>query len=427
MNSVYTNINIVDRIALRVLGVDPEIADQTPEDKYILNTLAYQLVGTLLLLFVLQTSAFYMLSKSLYISIPIGFLTASLIVATDRILLTGDWYLEGQYWYIFHKDKHDPRLKRIVIERWIKMGFRFAFGVVISVSIVTIASPSIIDPEINTRLDEENQEKNSTEFEEIDGNKEYLESDYLKLKDEHQNLLDQISSTRDLIKQKKNLQIGNESITENERVILDQIKEIDEEIKRLRSEITQNQQLADNERLGVRRFGTESGLKGCGKRCESYLSYVKAYTTELESNEADRARLSNELTQRRALKTETIKNLNENINGEESALNALLSREQELSNRVDEAFNRQESYRNERYSQVGKTIGKSYDKGGLVRYFNAFYHVLDQEALPETKNIFFLVKIFAIFLETIVFTSKLFGSARNYSCALYESHMHKWS
>lgn len=413
-------------LLLSILGADKSVAAKNWEDGPILTTLAAQLIGTFFLLFALQSAAFYVLSNNVWIGLFMGCLSAFLITSADRILISGDWYIEGEYWYLYHRNPNDDRLKEITLKRWMKMGVRYLIGIVISVSIVTIAAPALFTLEIETHLDKYN-------FNEL--NREAV-NDGVIYSDAKADSHRQAKEYQESIKREldeRNRQLSN--ITSNlssDQIISSlniEVKKLKDEIDVFDKEILLAKTFEEQERLGIKSSlennkGIQaSGRRGCGELCLYWQSQAKQYALVRESSIQKLHNAESQLEERIILLSLNKEDEIEKISAEISAL-----RQQYDSAKISAELARDEwlGYKDERMAKIGNEYGIAFEKAGLRRIMDA-YDELINGASDSAKTMLLLLKVFAVFLETIVFTSRLFGTSRNYSCALYEKHMLKWS
>lgn len=426
MSQNKQSLSFYERFLLSVLGANKELAEQNWEDGPILTTLALQLIGTFVLLFCLQAAAFTVLSGELWIGLLVGFVTASLIISADRILISGDWYMEGEYWHLFHKNPDNPRLKEIARSRYIKMAVRYAIGIIVSISVVTIATPTLFIYEIDSELTKdnftnENQEaiKRGAEItiskkegyqaanEYVDTIKNNLDAHQNRLKDllsssandpEIANIISQIATTREEISIADKARIYAEDRREQERLGIISNRQDDKGIE-------------------------ASGKAGCKQRCLYWDAQAKNHKERSDELKADLENLETKLS---SLRGNTSTQRQSEIDRVREQITKLQQDYDDARLQVENARNDWINHQNEYESKIGIEYGIPYQKAGLKRTMNAYDDVLSSTQ-SSGRRMLDLLKIFAVFLETIVFTSKLFGTSRNYSCAVYEHHQAKWS
>ncbi|WP_018416226.1 DUF4407 domain-containing protein [Teredinibacter turnerae] len=419
-------LGLINSLLLSVLGVDRKLAAEHWEDGPILTTLALQLVGTFFLLFTLQSAAFYVLSKVVWVACCMGFLSAFLIISTDRILISGDWYLEGEYWHIYHKNPNSPELAKITSKRWAKMLVRYLIGVVISVSIVTIATPALFALEIRTELDKSNLDENKDTIEKLADQRQARKEDYENAKSYQESLKKELDQTVASLANLRNTSLSDPLISQFQS----QINDLQERSQKLNDDFRYAKDRESRERYGltgdVGNDGIEeSGKKGCGERCVYWRSKAEQIDEEKENIKLQIGQIQKSIDDqnlRIGVRMEgDLKKLEDQI----SSLKIQYAGAKENTEIARRAWS---EFDQTMLPKVGKEegLGVSFEKAGLRRVVDA-YDDLVSDASSSTTTMLWLLKVFAVFLETIVFTSKIFGTSRNYSCALFERHKAKWA
>lgn len=418
----------VNSILLSVLGVDKELAAEHWEDGPILITLSLQLIGTFLLLFSLQSAAFYVLSKVVWVALPMGFLSAFLIISADRILISGDWYLEGEYWHIYHKNPQSPELSKISKKRWAKMGVRYIIGIIISVSIVTIATPALFSLEIQTELDKKNfYEENKDAVFDIGEKAKAKENDYVNAKSFQEALKKELDQKIIHLSKLQNSSIDDPIVKQFQS----QLSNLRNKLRALKDDYRDAKDRESRERLGIKsnietKDGiSDSGIKGCGDNCVYWQNKAGQLESDIESIENQIQVVDGQLTDQEF--KVNFRSTNE-ITKLEEDVERIKQQYIVAQKNTETARGEWSNYKDNRLAKVGKEdgVGISFEKAGLKRVVDEYDELLSDASI-STNTMLWLLKIFAVFLETIVFTSKIFGTSRNYSCALYERHKAKWA
>ncbi len=414
------NINVsphfIEFFFVRFLGVNRILLENSMGDKHILVTLGYQLFATLLLLFTLQYSAFLILTQSPSISALFAFLSSTIIISTDRILIASDWYHEGEYWHIKDNTDDEELLKKIHNDRLKRFGLRLLLGVFISFSIVSIATPALFWSEIRYGQQREKQVdlyENSLIDQEYKNKQDQLEALSRDIEDKKEVILQYEKETGRV----RDDMSRNPFTKDDEANYQEALKDL--ENANVKAEREDN--FATMEKAGGTRDGRGSGDPGPGDRYNDHIA--KRDEAIIEVNGIDKRIDAFEA------KKKEIVNFQMRIN---ELTNPINSTQEEINNIMNERAQLKAELVNYKTIEKQKIItgerGAKNEEGGLKNVFDSYYKLKNgdesigiKEATFDTHLMLFLIKIFAILLEIMVFLSKFFGHAREYSKAVYYS------
>lgn len=407
-----------DNWLLAVANVDARLARTVPEDWLTLRGLGYQFLGIWMLLVVVQGIAFLTVSGQEWIGFGLALLSATIIVLADRQFIANDYMAEGEYWFRYDQDPNDPRLSELRWKRWLGTAVRYGFGIVISIAVVTIATPGLFLYEITAEVHRLRNERNPVAEAEIVDYRKGQQRIWDSKRGEVVMLDGQIQKTQEALTALQ----ATPSTTSN---VDSQVGTMSAEEQRLRlqANLAERCAMAEERGLEVADCASQipaSNLAGCFERCAYWKNLASSYVASADVLKADRERLVSETAERGSQLATRIDSL---------ATDLEQLRETRIAAARDEAAARKAWEQSD--ATYGTTRRRDADYidtpvGGIKIVYDAMEHVLS-DASATTLRMLFYLKVFLIFLESIVFTSRLFGTARSYTKANYIRYHMRWS
>jgi len=411
-------INFWNRILYAIGGVDAEIAEKALSEKPSLRSIGLQLIGIFVLLFLIQGYAFTtMLGHLGNVGWFLGLLSASIILVTDRVFIYNDFLNEGELCVAKYEVQDAAMLNSLRVKRIFYLGLRYVFGIVVSIIIVQMAEPGFLRPEVFQNLKAAEMERNSAYHEDVI---KYESIELEKLADINEQLSLLLGQEAEISAQMQKITLdGSPNVTSP--VSLREARELESLAFQDEQKAIRFDACADAERTGV--VNTDcievipSGVPKCGEKCKAW------------ANKAKQARATAKLKRDRVKKL--LARAEEEQSGQVQSLDQQLTA---LKSRLTSIQSDIEFYRGEKqyleqvmpenikqYTEDRKS-NPSYDdsgESGIVRSYNAVHKIRTEQMEEGTKKTLFLLKIFVIFLESIVFTSRLFGTNPIYSTHIY--------
>lgn len=383
--------------------------------------LGLQFIGIFILILFLQGYAFTILfGYQWVIGFASAFLTASLIMMADRAFLGHDYYLEGEYYYIKAANADDPRLAPLYRKRILHLSIRYAFGLTTSLAIVHFAEPGILASEVAQELHIRENVRN----EQIFADAEIYRSG---LMDEHNQLKTSIPALRaemEALRAEISLIAGGNAAATRDLTLVAQITKLEEEAASSAKEAARLKRCASVEANGtsdpVCPEVVASGITGCREKCREWYDLANSEQQKSIAHRQSAAQLRKQL--------ETLQSAADNVPSIRPTLEAQLA---ELANQLSSAQQRYAMISDDINNMVADWIADrkqldDYDTSGrygIVRVYNAVGFVKENIMEYNTTQTIIFLKIFIVFLETIVFTSRLLGSSQCYTVAMYSAYI----